>query len=243
MPKLSLAEKLARKSFESAAIQKSWQVHLNAFGPLLADSFSENYLAKTHLCAALNRISRRDGAGGRQKLAELEKHLQAPMDYAACHFFTALSYEAEGDFAHALPHYRECCSHEPAFYMPYVKLAKLAQQAEEYDLSEDCWRKAIALAPTSAHEAVFQTNLCGCLSCMKKLEEAYIALMRSRALAPVQPGRDAVAAIYYACAGDAENAENCLSLLAKDNPALSKSTAEVVSRILAGESPASASRP
>ena len=242
MKKTSLAEKLARKSFESAAIQQSWQVHLNAFGPMLRDSFPENYLAKTHLCAALNRISRRDGEGGRAKLAELTKHLELPMDHAAYHFFTALSFEAEGNMGDALTRYRQCCGYEPDFYMPWVKLAKLSQTAQDYDAAEKGWCKAVSLAPTPAHKAVFLTNLCGCLTCMKKLDEACTALMESRRLAPVQPGRDAVAAIYYAARGDAENAENCLSWVEKDNPALCRSTRAVVEKILSGEDPASASQ-
>ena len=35
MKKETLADKLARKSFESKKIQESWQVHFQAFGPIL----------------------------------------------------------------------------------------------------------------------------------------------------------------------------------------------------------------
>lgn len=235
MPKETLAQKLARRSFESPAIQKSWAIHEGAFGPLLKESFSGNYQAKIHLCAALNHISRREGDAGRKKLRELQKHLETPMDHSAYHFFLGLSHEAEGNSPEALESYRSCCAHEPAFFMPWVKLAKLSQDAKEFTLSEESWRKAIALAPTDAMEAVFQTNLCGCLTRMGKLEQAYAALMESRRLAPTMKGRDAVAAVYYAAAGDRENAENCLFRLEQDTPALLPGTKEVVEKLLSGE--------
>ena len=60
MKKLSFADKLARKSFESAKFQQSWQVHYQAFGPILEPAFVENYQAKIHLTAALNFISNRN---------------------------------------------------------------------------------------------------------------------------------------------------------------------------------------
>lgn len=46
MKKETLANKLARKSFESKKIQESWQVHFQAFGPILKPAFIDNYQAK-----------------------------------------------------------------------------------------------------------------------------------------------------------------------------------------------------
>ena len=43
MKKETLAEKFARKSFESASFQKNWQIHMQAFGPILEPAFSENF--------------------------------------------------------------------------------------------------------------------------------------------------------------------------------------------------------
>ena len=237
MKKETLAQKLARKSFESAAIQQSWQVHLQAFGPLLVDSFVDNYPARIHLCAALNRISQRDGDGGRKKLSELEKHLLTPMDHAAYHFFLGLSHEIDGEFSGALTAYRESCHREPDFFMPYLKLAKFAQEARDYDTAEAAYRKAILLAPVPTIQAAYYTNLCGCLTCMHKFPEAYAALMQSRKLAPTQPGRDGIAAIYFAATGDRENAENCLSWVQEDTPVLYPGTKSAVDKLLRGENP------
>ena len=74
MGKLSLAEKLAKKSFESDAIQKSWQVHLQMFGPILEPAFAGSYQARVHLTAALNHISTRDlKAGLVQYIQQIQK--------------------------------------------------------------------------------------------------------------------------------------------------------------------------
>ena len=60
MKKETFAEKLARKSFESAASQKSWHTHMQAFGPILEPAFIDNYKARVDLTAALNFISNRE---------------------------------------------------------------------------------------------------------------------------------------------------------------------------------------
>lgn len=39
----NFAEKLAKKSFYSAEIQKSWTAHMQIFGPVLEPAFAENY--------------------------------------------------------------------------------------------------------------------------------------------------------------------------------------------------------
>lgn len=243
MKKETLADKLARRTFESAAIQQSWKIHANAFGPLLENAFVADYPAKIHLCAALNRISHQDGAGGREKLRELQKHLDAPMDHAVWNFFMGLSHEAEGDGRQALPFYRESCRHEPGCFQPHGKLAKFSQDFFDFDTAALHWQKTADLAPAPAIRAIYMTNLAGCLTHMHRLEEAYAALMQSRKLASVQQGRDAVAAILYAAMGDGENAQNCLSLLAERAPHLEPGVRRAVEGILRGENPQFSAQP
>lgn len=71
MRKETLADKMARKSFESSKIQQSWQIHLQAFRPILEPAFADSYQAKIHLTAALNHISNHNLAKGMSKLKEL----------------------------------------------------------------------------------------------------------------------------------------------------------------------------
>ena len=56
----TIADKLAEKTFHSATFQKSWNVHMQAFGPILQPAFENNYQAKVHLCAALSFMSNRN---------------------------------------------------------------------------------------------------------------------------------------------------------------------------------------
>ena len=64
----ALADKLAKKSFMSEAVQKSWKVHMDMFGPILEPAFKEDYQSKVHLGAALNLISRKDVKKGFERL-------------------------------------------------------------------------------------------------------------------------------------------------------------------------------
>ena len=80
MGKETLADKLAKKTFESETIQKNWRGHMLAFGPLLEQAFEENYQAKVHLTAALNYISRRDVKAGFEKLKILSKYCKCDAD-------------------------------------------------------------------------------------------------------------------------------------------------------------------
>ena len=43
--------------------QKSWDTHMEAFGPILGPAFMQNFEARVHLTAALNSLSK-----GKQKL-------------------------------------------------------------------------------------------------------------------------------------------------------------------------------
>ena len=52
MNKQTIVDKLAKKSFEGAAVQKSWQAHMQAFGPILEPAFAENYQARIDLTSA-----------------------------------------------------------------------------------------------------------------------------------------------------------------------------------------------
>ena len=66
--KQTLADKLAKKTFDSPVIQKSWLAHMQVFGPILENAFVEDYQARIHLVAALNYISNRKISQGLAKL-------------------------------------------------------------------------------------------------------------------------------------------------------------------------------
>ena len=90
MEKKSLADKMAEKSFNSPKFQKSWQVHTQAFGPILEPAFVDNFTARVHLTNALNHISRCDSEKGIQKLRLIEKDCVSDADKAAWLFCMGL---------------------------------------------------------------------------------------------------------------------------------------------------------
>ena len=51
-----MMEKLAKQSFNSPQFKHSWDSHMQVFAPVLEHAFEENYIAKIHLCAALNSL-------------------------------------------------------------------------------------------------------------------------------------------------------------------------------------------
>ena len=74
--------------FESAefALQQSWEVHRQAFGPILEPAFAENQQVRILLINALNHISRREVKRGMEILKEIHPHCIYDEDKAAWAF-------------------------------------------------------------------------------------------------------------------------------------------------------------
>ena len=62
--------------FENAGekLLHSWEVHRQAFGPILEPAFQENKEARIHLLAALNLLSRKEVEKAREKLILLKEY-------------------------------------------------------------------------------------------------------------------------------------------------------------------------
>ena len=143
MKKETFAEKLARKSFESAAIQKSWQVHIQAFGPILEPAFTDNYQARIDLTAALNYISNREVDKGLKKLQLIENACSTDEDRAALLFCMGLCFEMANSKDDMVAYYREAGNYGHGFYLPYLKIAKAAQNDAAFEIAEENYKKAI----------------------------------------------------------------------------------------------------
>lgn len=241
--KESFVEKMARKAFESEEFQKSWMVHMQAFGPILEPAFEENCAARVHLTAALNKISRRDVRGGMAGLEKLERACQSDADRAAWLFFMGLCHEMAGETEQAIAFYLDCCDLGHRFYLPYLRLAKFAHADAAFDAAEKHYRDAISCLAGAADTqgkvllASAHTNLASCLTMMRRYREAEGALAESEAILPVQSGRCAAAAILCAAQGDVERAEALLQDTAAQTPALLPGTQKAVQDILAGKHP------
>lgn len=72
-------------AFENAeyALRQSWEVHRQAFGPILEPAFVENPQVRIHLVAALNHISRRQIKRGMEILQSIKEQCIYDEDKAA----------------------------------------------------------------------------------------------------------------------------------------------------------------
>ena len=244
MKKESLADKLARKSFESAAFQQSWQVHLRAFGPILEPAFEGNYQAKVHLCAGLNHISKKQIPQGLTTISKLDKFVQTDADKCAYAFFLGLCCELSGKQDQMVALYTMANQFGHKLYLPYLNVGKFYLNGRMYEKAEENYRSGIECftgTGLSEQDKIIlgsaYGNLASCLLQMHRYEEAEEALNTSRSLQPVAPGRAAIEAPLYALRGEAEKVNACLETLKAHAPAAVQALQETTDRILAKTDP------
>ncbi len=244
MKKMSLADKLAKKSCNSPQFQQSWAVHLQAFGPILEPAFVENYQARVHLCAALNFLSNKNLPHVLTQLKALQKFCSTDEDKTAFLYFLGLYYEMSGDQEHMVEMYTAANEYGHRFYLPYMKVAKFFLDHHIYDRAEENYRSAIscfsATGPDSQDKRLMgsaYTNLATCLTMMHRYDEAEAALATSRSLYPDAPGRAAPEALLHAIRGDAASVDASLAILETHAPDAVASIRESAGRILAREDP------
>lgn len=244
MKKESFTEKMIRRSYESAAFQQSWSVHMAAFGPILEPAFREQYEARIHLCAALNHISKRQLSQGLAKLKQMEKYLQTDEDKCAYLFFLGVYSEMTGSVENMVAMYSMANEYGHKFYLPYMKLGKFYLGSHLYEKAEAQYRTAIscftATGLSEQHKLILgsaYTNLASCLLMTHRLEEAEQALHTSESICPDAPGRAAVEAMLYALRQNRGVLQICLTRLHEHSPETAKAVQESVEKILAGTDP------
>ena len=244
MKKETFGEKLIRKSFESGAVQKSWQIHLQAFGPILAPAFTDDYHARIYLTTALNHISKRNVKAGLQKLQVLEPACKTDADKAAWLFCMGLAMEMVNMQNEMISFYQSAGKYGHSFYLPYAKVAKAAHADAIFDIAEENYAQAIrCLKAETADEknktvlASLYTNYASCLTMMHRYEDAQAALESSREILPTMFGRSAAETILEAARGNAEQARALLEQIKENEPALYETTAEMVTKILENKHP------
>ena len=217
MKKETIADKIARKSFDSAKFQQSWQVHMQAFGPILEPAFVEDYQAKVHLTAALNFISKRNVNKGMAKLQEVKKHIVTDEDKTLYLFVAGLCYEMAGDLPRMTELYDCVNEYNHKFYLPYMKAAKFHQQCGSYDVALERYMKAVdcfSVNPTSEQEKLIvasaHINMVTCLTMMHEYEEALTCLEDAYSFGVKVPNSASVEAVLFAAMGEKEKAENSL---------------------------------
>ena len=241
--KETIAEKLARKSFQSAAVQKSWKAHMQAFGPILEPAFAENYQARVALTAVLNKLSNQDINGALAGLRKLRDQCATDADKAAWLFFSGVCMEFAGQKYPMLDAYRQAGLYHHKFYLPYMKVAKYAYEDRALDISVENYLLAIGCFdgdPTPADTQILAsayTNLAACYTMMHRFDEAEAALAQSQALLPNQPGRAATRAVLAAVQGNAALVEASLTQIAAETPQILEGVRSQTEQIARGEHP------
>ena len=231
--------------FESAAfaLRHSWEVHRQAFGPILEPAFEGDPQARLVLVNALNHISRREIQKGMELLKEIHPRCACDADRAAWAFFVGLCFEMGGARKQMLEWYEKAGQVGHHFYLPYAKLAKAAlgegryeQAGAWYETTIECLLEMPEKDRDKAVLGASYTNLTTCMTMLHRYPEAEKAWTAAQNY-PLQPASDATAAILYAALGQEEKTEAHLAALEEKFPQLAPQTRQVTRQILDGTHP------
>lgn len=226
------------------ALGQSWEVHRQAFGPILEPAFVGNAQARIGLISALNHISRREIRRGMELLKALHPYCTTDADKAAWTFFVGLCFEMGGAQKQMLEWYEKAGRIGHRFYLPYMKLAKAAHAASRFDQAAQYYKTAAECQlelPEEDRDGVILgaalTNLTSCLTMLHQYGDAEKAWNLAQRY-PLRPGSDATAAILYAAMGNREETGRYLERLKTSFPQWYPQTQEMTRQILSGTHPA-----
>lgn len=227
-------------------VAKSWNIHVSYFGTILESAFKDDIPTRIQLTAALNQISSYNPDRGIEILTELEERCICNEDRCAWNFCMALGYEYARKQELSVGYYFQCCQYSPDFYLPYLKVAKLAHTNQNFSLAKDYYR--LTIKSITDHklkkdknmrlaEASAASNLASCYTMMQDLPMAAMMLEYSSKLVKELPGRNGAYAMLYAAMGDKENAEVHLKALKEEDEWTYERTIQPVYEILGGIHP------
>ena len=177
-------------------------------------------------------------------LKEIHPHCIYDEDRAAWAFFVGLCFEMGGAREQMLEWYEKAGEIGHRFYLPYLKLAKSAHTAAQFEKAKGYYETAIAclleMSENDKDEIIIgsaYTNLTSCLTMLHQYPEAEKAWNAAQKY-PAQPGADVTAAILYAAMGNAEKTAEYIDRLKEKFPAWVAQTQEMTGQILRGTHPA-----
>lgn len=231
--------------FESAefALRQSWEIHRQAFGPILEPAFVENQQVRILLINALNHISRREVKRGVELLKEIHPYCIYDEDKAAWAFFVGLCFEMGGARDQMLEWYEKAGEIGHRFYLPYLKLAKAVHAEAQFEKAKGYYETAIECLlemPENDKDEIIlgsaYTNLTSCLTMLHQYQAAESAWEKAQQY-PLQSGADATAAILYAAMGKEEKVAEHIGRLKDKFPAWVAQTKTMTQQILDGTHP------
>ena len=241
----AIAEVIAKKAFNSPTFQQSWQVHMQAFGPILSLAYTDCYTAKVHLTNILNKISRRDLAGANETMETLVKSCgcDTPEENALHCFLQGLCRELGGDKLGMFSAYIRAGQYGHQFYLLPLKCARFAHDDGELDVALSEYCKALPLIralPDSPNRTKLLgstlTNTASCMTYMHRYDDAAALLQEARQLGVI-PRMEAVEAVLLAATDREAEMEACLITLAEANDPDYDHILALVTNIINGRDP------
>ena len=218
--------------------QKSWDTHMEAFGPILGPAFMNNFEAKVHLVSALNSISKNEIQKGFAKLSIIKDMCSCNEDFAVFYFSMGLGFELSGMQKEMCRCYEECVKYEPDFSLPYLMIAKCAHSAANLEYAEKNYKKCAEFLEkenlpkqTPFVRASIYTNYFSCLTSLGKYEKAEKILKKSEEIFPDMPQRLHYAAILYAYMGNLEKLFEYMEKLKNTNMELYLATKKLIEEL------------
>lgn len=219
-----------------AFVRQNWEVHRQAFGPILEPAFSENPQARLLLIHALNHISKKEIKPGLEQIKNLENMCACNADRAALAFFNGLAFEMAGVVPQMIKWYETAGKLGHRFYLPHLKLAKAYHNMAAYDNARKHYETGIEYikAMNDPDEELLgsaYTNLTSCLTMMHLFTDAKKAWEKAQTF-PMQPGAYAAAAMLYAAQGDREQTGEMIAVLQEKYPAWVEKTRLTTEQVL-----------
>ena len=219
-------------------LNHGWETHRQAFGPILEPAFQDNPRVRIPLTAALNCISRKDVQKGLEILRSIQSQCACDADYAAFAFCVGLAFEMAGNTEKMMRWYLRAGEYGHRFYLPYIKVARVAYEQLSFDLAVRQYAKAIECLSDMREEEKEQSiitsayvNLCSVLTMMHRYDEAEQAWVTATQY-NVPIASLANAAFLYAAKEDREQTEYFLKILKKKLPSVYEQTKEKTDAIL-----------
>ena len=218
-------------------LRKSWEVHRQAFGPIIEPAFKEDANARIILINALNHISRRNCKRGLELLNSIRDLCSCDEDKAAWSFFVGVAFEMTGSKENSLKWYDEAGKFHHRFFMPYIKLAKAAHADGQLEKAKKYYMMGIQYLkemPEKDVEGIFfgssYANFACCLAQAGEYENARLAFEEAIKY-PLIPDAYATGAIIYAALGDRQKSEHYLGKLNEQSPEAAKAVSDEIARL------------
>lgn len=242
----TLADKLAGKIFSTGFFQQQWASRAETFGAIMEPAFTNDPKSRIRVLSLFSLIDRHQFSRAYRKLAELQRFARqsGKAEQALADFLYGLCSEVAGDEQQMLTGYIRCTEMEPAYHVPYIKVAKAMLDRAQYESAAAYFQQGISSLQrmpqtdkTRYSLASARGNMALALTMMHEYEDAREQLDEALTSPAHRHAFHSIEALLAAATGDAESAGKHLALLGEASPDRVADNRELVDRILDGKHP------